>query len=99
LTFNAPTSGTYRVSWSFLWRHSSTSNDFRGRVQIDDSQTLWEMLQEPQDSGSDQRCPVSGFAYINPNSGDYDIDLDWCSSSSSSTAYIYNAIVDVWRVS
>jgi len=91
--------GTYRIGWYYEWSFGSQSNDFLGRVQVDNTTTLMEHQQEPKDSNSDQSTPASGFAYITfASATTHDIDLDYCSNDGS-TARIKNAKLEIWRVS
>ena len=99
LTTGSLPSGKYRVGWSYEWSFSSTSYDFKAQVQINDSTTIAEHQEEPQDSGSDQWHKAGGF-YYHTGSGVLNIDIDYCrSSSSGGTAYIRRARLEIWRVS
>ena len=99
MTTGSLPSGTYRISWYYEYHISSTSYDFKGRVQIGDSTTIHEIQQESQDSGTDQWKPCSGF-YYHTGSGVLNIDIDYCrSSSSGGTSYIRKARLEIWRVS
>lgn len=92
--------GTYRISWSFLWAYTSAFTNFDARVQVDDTTTIWRMLQEPKDTSNTQRHPASGFAYVTfGSSGNHDIDLDYRSSIFVATAYIATVKIEFWRVS
>jgi len=88
--------GIYRIGWSYAWRHSSRNSSFRGRVQVNDSDTIMEHRQEPKDQGSTQEQRCSGFSYESL-SGVENIDLDYCASNN--TAYIWEARLEIWRVS
>lgn len=90
--------GTYRIGVSFVWAYTNASRNFQGRVQIDDTTTIWEIIQEPADAGTDQRCPAAGFSYVALSAGDHDIDLDFRSSSFFDTAGIARAHIEFWRV-
>lgn len=89
--------GLYRIAWYFTWSHSSGSTDFRSRIIQDGNTELMYISVEPQDSGSDQREPASGFKYINLN-GSHDFTLQYWSSGGS-TARIENARLEFWRIS
>ena len=73
------------------------SNDFRGRVQLNDTSDLMSHSQELKDSGQDQSLLCNGFSYIDLDDGDHFIDLDYWSERG--TAYIKNARLEIWRVS
>lgn len=89
--------GKYRINWYCELRASSTSYDVKGRVQIADSTDLALINIEPQDGNS--WFPWSGFIYRTGLSGNYGVDLDYCSESSDGTAYIRRARLEIWRVS
>lgn len=90
--------GTYRVGWSFEWGYSAGNNDFQARVQVDNTTTLLSHRTEPQDTGADQQHGVGGFGYVTLTAGTHTIDLDYASSDNSSTARIWNARLEIWRV-
>lgn len=91
--------GTYRIGYSYEWNLSgSTRYDFRGRVQINDTVTISEHREEPQDSATDQWRDFSGF-FHHTGSGVLSIDIDYeRSSSSGGTARIRRARLEIWRV-
>lgn len=97
--------GKYRFAFYATGRMSSTSYDARVRCQIDNSNTIpnndvGEFRQEHNDSGSDQRLGWSGFGYVTFGSaGAHNIDVDFRSSSSSGTCYIYSCHIEFWRIS
>lgn len=51
LDVNIPVSGDYRIGVSYTWSYNATDNNFSARVQVDDTNTIFEHFQEPQDSG------------------------------------------------
>lgn len=89
-------SGRYRIGWYFECAHSSISNDFRSRIQLNDSINLMEQSQEIKDAGTDQSVPVSGFSYQDLTTGNHNIDLDYWTERN--TVYIQNAKIEIWRV-
>lgn len=96
----SPTSlplGTYRVGWFFNWSLSSTSQDFRAQVTVNGTQHAY-ISQEPQDAGTDQNIPASGFFPVSGLSGSPTILLQYWSSNSGVTAYIRNARLEFWRI-
>lgn len=100
ITTGIVAAGTYRIGWSYGWYFTSTSYDFLGRVQVNNTTTIFEHRQEPQDTGTDQIHPVSGFYYYTVESPtSLTIDLDYCSGSAGNTAGIRSAILEFWRVS
>ena len=94
---NVP-AGKYRLGWSYEWQHRNTSNDFRGRVQMNDSTTLMEHQQESQDAGSDQYIPTNWFTYLDLTAGSYFFDIDYNSSSNGRTSGIRRAKLEFWKV-
>lgn len=99
--------GTYRIGWMYVWRHSTTSADIKVRLQVDDTTHLINPgdagdehhLQEPQDSGSNQRFVNSGFRHLVLGAGVRNIDIDFgVSQSEDGTAYIFHGQIEIWRV-
>lgn len=88
--------GTYRIGWYYDWSQASTSADFRGQVDVDSGTLIMQHSQEPQDGGTDQRIPHGGFAYLALTSGVHTIDLQYWAESS--TSFIRNARLEIWRV-
>lgn len=97
LTTNDLSSGLYRIGWSYRYHSDKTSRDFKARVQLNDAVDLFLHRQEPTDKQNDQGYRASGFCYYSL-SGINDIDLGFCSSSSSSTAHICEARMEIWKV-
>lgn len=88
--------GTYRIGWNAEVRSNSTSSRAQLRVQIDDTVTIANPEQEPQDTNN--YMPTSGFYYYT-GSGVLSIDMDYSSTSASATTYIRRARLEIWRVS
>jgi len=91
--------GIYRIGWFFEWTMSNSSHKFKGRVQLNDSTILSEMTGISQPGGSSYYFTASGFIYQNLSPGTNYIDIDFCSSHSSKTAYIRRVRLELWRVS
>ena len=91
--------GKYRIGVSYNWWYSSSTQDFEGRVQVDDTTEVFTHKEEPQDTGTDQRRAASGFAYVDLTAAAHTIDLDYRSALGGNTAGILNARLEVWRVS
>ena len=51
LSTTLPNSGNYKISWSYEWSLNSTQNDIEVRVQVDNSTTILNHIQEPKDAG------------------------------------------------
>lgn len=106
--------GNYRIGWYYEWRRNTTSNDFRARVQIDNSITVMEHSEEPKDVNSwhtvmehsEESKDVnswhveSGFVhkYI-PTVANHTIDIDYWGESYGGTSYIRRVRIELWRVS
>jgi len=89
--------GRYRIGWYYQFAFSSISDDFRARIQVDNSTDLIYHSQELKDAGTDQSYIGCGFAYINLEEGNHFIDLDYWSEDGD-TSYISNARLEIWRV-
>jgi len=99
MTTSSLPSGTYRLAWYYEWKHTNTSHDFTGQVQINDIITIMEHNEEPQDSGSSQYHSHGGF-YYHTGSGILNVDLDYArSNAAGGTSYIRRARIEIWRVS
>lgn len=98
MTTGSLPSGKYRIGWYFEGHVRSSSYDLRVQVEINDTTQLMEHRLEHNDSGSDQYGSYGGFDYYT-GSGVLNIDLDYCSSSSSGTAAFRRARLEIWRVS
>jgi len=106
LTTPALNAGTYRIGWMYVWRLSSTSQDFNARLQVDNIINLInpgdsgnaQHAQEPKDAASNQRQVTAGFRYVSLSSGVHFVDLDFKSSIAGITAYMFHGVIDIWRV-
>jgi len=98
MTTGALSGGRYRVSFYYTWRHSAVSNDFKARVLVDGTQVHYHQ-QEPKDQFGDQYAVASGFAYVTLTTGAKNIDLEFGSSVSSQTSYIFVSRLEIWKVS
>lgn len=96
LTTGSIATGKYRIGWYYEWQYDSIVNGILARIQINDSITIMEQRQDPQDPGSDQWHPASGFKYTTL-SGAENIDLDY--AASGNTVFIRRARIETWRVS
>jgi len=104
LTVTASNTGTYRLDWSYFWNLDSQANDYRGRVQENDTTTLMEQRQEPKDSaggggigGTNQRFPAAGTVLRTLTPGTYNYDLDY-TTSSGDEASIFEARLIMYRI-
>jgi len=90
--------GNYRIGWSYDWQMTSNNYNFDARVQVDDTTTIMDHVEEPQDASTAQRHYVGGFAYVTLTAATHNVDLDYRSSNASGTARIQNARLEIWRV-
>lgn len=58
------TGGKYRLGWYYEWGYEDTRNDYEGRIQINDTTTVMEHREEPQDTGTDQYHTSGGFVNL-----------------------------------
>lgn len=102
-TWNLP-AGKYRVNWTYNWNADTTSRDFQGVFLIDNN-IVEEQQQEPKDSngnwnstGTDQKFGVSSFiSDYQLAAGDHTFTIRW-SASTTVTASIWGARIEIWRV-
>lgn len=90
--------GSYRIAWSYDWRISKNNNGFNIRVQLDNTV---DFVNTTLYSYNDVTIwnPRIDFYYLSTlSSGTHTIDIDFCSSSTSATAYIKEARIEFWRV-
>jgi len=97
-TYTSPTlpDGYYRIGYTFEWRRNGTGNDFKARIQINDTTTIMEMNEESKDSNSWHLC--GGFDIVALSAGSYTIDLDFSGESTGNTSYIRRARLEFWMI-
>lgn len=104
-TGNLP-AGRYRICWHYIWRHTSTSRDFRAKVLHNSTDYTNDdgivggangHMQEPKDAGSDQRFHTQAFKYMNL-SGVNTFRL-YFGRNSGGTAHMIEGRMEIWRVS
>lgn len=95
-TTNLP-AGQYYIRCQYTWRQNNTGDDFRARLQINNSQTLFTHQQEPKDAGADQLMWFHWSDVIDA-SGSLQLDVDF-SEVNGNTAFIGNVSIILWRVS
>ena len=91
--------GFYNIAFTYTWRYSAGNRDFQARVLIDDSLEVILHREEPKDSGSDQRFLRSGNLPIHLGDGIHTLQIQYRTSSTSDTANIYYANMQIWRTS
>lgn len=90
--------GKYRIGWSYSWNSSHASKNFNGRIQINDTTTVMEHVQEPKQNNGQTRYSSAFLYYSNESSQILNIDLDYAGTAGK-TATIFNARLEIWRVS
>ena len=61
--------------------------------------TLMTQIQEPEDAAATQRQPLAGFAYVTLTAGVHVVNIRYCTSNAGGTARIWDARLEIWRVS
>ena len=98
LTCSGLPTGNYRIGWTFQWRHSKSNTEFSQRIQVDDTNTIFEYQASPYVDTLYWQ-PVTGFYYYDVLvSGTHTIDLDYNSSNPGSTSYIKECKMEFWRI-
>lgn len=96
MAFNGVPAAYYRLGWYYEWRRNTGSNDYYARVQIDNTTTVMEHAQEPQDVNSWH--PVSGYVIVNLSAGNHFIDFDHWGESTANVSYTRRLRFEIWRV-
>jgi hypothetical protein len=99
LTTSSLEAGTYLIFWSVSYSQESNSQGCRQRIQVDDTDTIFEMNGAPNITYAQNGWyPDSGY-HVGPlSAGVHTIDLDFCSTITNKTAYIRNAHLSIWRI-
>jgi len=84
--------GVYKISWSYECI-GSNQGQFMARVQVDDSETLYEVDEELRPSAGWRPC--SGFGQITLIAGDHYVDLDYATSQTRGVAQIRRARLEL----
>lgn len=88
--------GRYRLRFGFTWSATAVGNFFKGRIQIDDNNVVWEMTDKPRDTYQNGfRGSAGGIIEITLQSGARTIDIEYCTGSIQETAYIKDAFLDL----
>lgn len=96
LSFTAVADGDYKISTSYIWGFSSTSNNFRARLLVNNV-TCWEHEQEPKDS-RDQAILQSYPDLVLPLlAGTNEVKLQFATSKKKKQATITTAGITVER--
>jgi len=98
LTTSSLPSGTYRIGWMYEWTCNVAATSYSGRVQINNTTTIMDHLEMPQDIAGTQWHQVSGYYNATSMSGIQSIDLDYATTTSGNTVGIRRARLDIFRV-
>jgi len=88
--------GIYRIGWNFNWTQDKLNREFLARVQLDDTETLFEVVISPYVDVA-YFASITGFFYSTIASGTHYIDLDFATSNISATSRIKNIRLEFWR--
>jgi len=98
--------GTYRIGVSYGWNHDSNRDDFEARITEDAVQLGEIHKQEPKDSsgsfsttGSSQRYYLNRTFYRTLTSGSHTYDLAFRTDTGGVEASMWEAMIELWRVS
>lgn len=70
LSTTVPEAGNYRISWNYEWSLNTTGSDFRAQIQVDNSNTILNHREEPQDSAG------TGITVTNLTGGTFNSGTD-----------------------
>lgn len=98
--------GLYRVGVQYGWNHDSIANDFEARFQLDAVNVGQIHKQEPKDAagndpdgtGTTQRYLAHRLHYLNLN-GNHTLTLDYRTDTNNVESSIWDATIEVWRIS
>jgi hypothetical protein len=85
ITSNIPQQGNYKISWAYTWSVNSQADDFEGRVQVNNSNTIFEHIQEPKDSAG------TGITLPNTGGGNTNTGTDQIHNAAGFTIVSLNA--------
>ena len=88
--------GTYRIGWVVEGEVDSDGKQARYRVQIDDTETVMNII--PSFSEEDSPSIFAGFDYAPLGEGTHNIDLDFAITDTGVFNTIRNARLELWRV-
>ena len=117
LTANVPVTGDYKVDWVYLWSLNTASQDFIADLRVNGTTIFHHQQEPKdaagsgvvlpqttggtQNSGTDQRHPVSMSEVINLTAGSNTIDIQFYSSNNNNRASIYRGRISInkWGLS
>lgn len=87
----------YRIGWSAEVKGTSTTQRARIQLQLDNSITF--AASDITARSSSDYIAIGGFYYYIGTGASSNIDMDYCSSNASNTAFVRRARLEIWRVS
>jgi len=105
MTTTSLPAGTYRVQFSYGWNHNNNQSDFEGQLEEDALQLGELHKQEPKDNGgadatgSTQRYYASRTFYRTLTAGVHTYDVNFRTDDSDFESSIWEAVIELWRVS
>jgi hypothetical protein len=97
LTFTAQ-AADYMLDWSYEYRSDEGEKPTNVRVQLDDSETLWDVGEESE-KGKNDYSGRSGFCRRALTAGGHNLDLDFASGKSGKTVRIRRVRLRAWKAS
>ena len=89
---------TYRIGAGTTWRHSSSQTNIDIQLTANGVEIAMMSL-EPKDVAPDIRTPEYGaFYYTLAADGDLEVKIRFRTSDSDHTSYLYNGMIEIWRV-
>lgn len=89
--------GDYRIDWSLIWNYDDAGKNISNRVIVNGN-TIWEMSEEPPDSGADVRTPASDFDILTLPAGINTIEIQTKVQNAGNVASIYRSRIALQRV-
>ncbi len=94
--------GDYRIGYYYEWAGSSASYSVGVQVQVDDTTTIHNMDNAPENintfNGGAQAQTEAGFQVVTLTNAAHNVDLDFRTMNAAGTAYISNVRLEIWRV-
>jgi len=87
--------GKYRVGWALGWRAANANRGIRVRIR-ENSNTLTEY--NLFSANVNETPYTTAFINLDLTEGDYTFYLDFRVGIGSTTIYVSNAVLEVWRI-
>lgn len=76
LTTSSLAAGDYRIGWFFCWAGEVSSRNVYVQIELDDTTTIDEVSQEPQEPTAEGSIVSSGFKKVTLGAGVHTFDMD-----------------------